>query len=289
VTPIIWLASYPKSGNTWARALFANLTSTGDVPFDINALSRRHGIAASRALFEDYTLLDSGLLTDGEADRLRPAAYRAWAADLARRLDGPVVVKCHDAYTRLEDGTPLLGGAAAARGAIVIVRDPRDVVLSLADHRGTSLDEAISLMCDPSRVVASSGRGQLQQLSQRVLDWSGHISSWLDQEDIAVHLVRYEEMEADAAASLLRAARFAGFEVTSAQAERAAKLSAFNLLRDQERASGFAEGKRDRPFFRRGHSGGWRAALSAAQVQRVENAHGKMMARLGYGAEADPG
>jgi aryl sulfotransferase len=282
VPSILWLASYPKSGNTWMRALLANLNSEGEKSFNINAPGQRYGITSSRALFEDQTLLDSSLLTDEEIDDLRPGVYRAWADELARERSAPFVMKCHDAYTRLADGTPLLGGGEAARGAIMLVRDPRDVALSLADYRGTPIDEAIDLMCDPSTAMARSGRGQRSQLRQTLLDWSGHVASWLDQRDIPLHLVRYEDLEGDPIFILLKAAQFAGIDVTADKAARAAHLSAFDALRRQEEASGFIETVKGRPFFRRGHSGAWRLALSPTQAKRIEDTHHIMMARLGY-------
>jgi hypothetical protein len=222
------------------------------------------------------------LLTEDEVDAIRPEVYRAWAVDLAGQSGDSPVVKCHDAYTRRADGTPLLGGSEAARGAIVLVRDPRDIALSFADHRGTSVDEAIDLLCDPFATIGRSIQRQRRQLRQRLLDWSAHVSSWLDQRDLPVHLVRYEDMEADAAAVLIGTARFAGLEMTEERVARATRLSAFDLLRSQEDRSGFAEGVRGRPFFRRGHSGAWRSALSSGQAERIETAHGKTMIRLGY-------
>ncbi|HEX6375682.1 MAG TPA: sulfotransferase domain-containing protein [Allosphingosinicella sp.] len=292
MTGIVWLASYPKSGNTWMRLLIANLDGEAEAPTDINALSKRRGIASSRELLDELTLLESGLLTDEEVDLLRPAVYCAWAAEIAGRDGGarqraqPLpprhFIKSHDAYTRLSDDRPLLGGAEAARGAIVIVRDPRDIAPSLADHRGCSIDEAIDLMSDPEAAQARSSRGQNRQLRQRLLDWSSHVSSWLDQNDIPVCPVRYESMLADAAGMLTRAMAFAGCPTTAEQVARAVRLSAFEALRRQEEAKGFAEARVGRRFFRRGEAGGWRAALSKDQVARIEGLHGPTMARLGY-------
>ncbi|HEX5182283.1 MAG TPA: sulfotransferase domain-containing protein [Allosphingosinicella sp.] len=281
MTHIIWLASYPKSGNTWMRSLLANLTAAGERPADINMLGRKYGTASSRGLFEDQTLLDSGLLTDDEIDAMRPDVYLAWADQLRDRRDDPFVMKCHDAYTRLPGDRALLGNSVA-RGAIVVVRDPRDVALSFADHRGASIDEVIDLMCDPSAAVGRSVRAQRPQLRQCLLDWSGHVLSWLDQKDVPAHLVRYEDMEADTIAILAAAARFAGFDVTRDQAAKAARLSAFDALRNQEQMAGFTEAAKDRSFFRRGHSGGWRTALSRAQAERIETAHRRTMTRLRY-------
>jgi len=75
----IWLASYPKSGNTWFRMLVANLSANDGKAVDINNLPERGGLAGARAPFDYLTLLDSGLLTHDEIDDLRPRVYEALA------------------------------------------------------------------------------------------------------------------------------------------------------------------------------------------------------------------
>ena len=75
----IWLASYPKSGNTWFRMLVANLSSIDGQPADINDLPERGGIASARVTFDHVTMIDSGLLTADEIDCLRPRVYEALA------------------------------------------------------------------------------------------------------------------------------------------------------------------------------------------------------------------
>ena len=69
---IVWLASFPKSGNTWFRIFLANLAAGESGPSDINDLDERGGIASSRREFDAVTLLESGLLSHDEIDRLRP-------------------------------------------------------------------------------------------------------------------------------------------------------------------------------------------------------------------------
>jgi hypothetical protein len=284
----VWLASYPKSGNTWMRVLLANLAAEGERAVDINNLVLRGGIASARERFDQLTLLDSGLLTLEEIDALRPRVYEMLAGDPcdddgAPPAEGPVrFIKAHDAYSRLSSGEPLLASTRAASGAIVIVRDPRDIAPSLAHHSHIGLNEAIDFMGDPGAAFCGKRDRQHRQLRQRLHDWSGHVESWLDQADVPVHLVRYEDLKADPVATLSAALSFMQMEASSAAIERAVRLSAFDNLAAQERDNGFREAPLQRRFFRRGESGAWRDELDRSQVARIEQDHGAVMRRLGY-------
>jgi aryl sulfotransferase len=297
VTRRIWLASYPKSGNTWLRMLIANLAAQDDRPVGINDLAATSSIASARGAFDDLLLIDSGLLTQDEADCLRPRVYE----ELARgaeddeqdpRKTPPAVrfVKVHDAYTLTPLGEPLLAGARGADGAIVIVRDPRDVAPSLASHRNTSIDEAIAFMNDRDAVFSANTTRQNSQLRQKLPGWSAHITSWLEQTDIPVHLVRYEDLQIDTAAMLRRALQFAGQAATDDELWRAVRFADFARLKQQEEEMGFKEAPRQlgARFFRRGEAGGWRDELMPDQAARIVAAHGTLMRQLGYDVTLAP-
>mgnify|MGYP000091050490 FL=1 len=291
-----WLASYPKSGNTWFRIVAANLYAEGNEPVDINDLPERGGISSARTPFDNILLVDSDLLTHEECDRMRPMLYRAMAreeeqqladpmqlAEDKDRIDGLVrMLKCHDAWTYTDLGEPLLGGREAARNAILIVRDPRDVAPSLANHNDITIDAAIDFMRNRESSYCGDPTHYSSQLRQQLPGWSGHTASWLDQRDIPVHLVRYEDMEADPVETIQAALSFAGRQVDRGDLARAVDLASFDRLREQEARSRFAEARPGRTFFRRGQSGGWRDDLADRQVARIERDHAAMMDRLGY-------
>ncbi|HEX7695225.1 MAG TPA: sulfotransferase domain-containing protein [Sphingomonas sp.] len=287
--PTIWLASYPKSGNTWFRILVANLWSGRDEPIDINVIESTDSIASGRNPFDQQTLIESGLLDHDEIDRLRPAAYAHAAAGgtLADQEDPcfPVrFVKSHDAYTQTDRGEPIMAGARGAAGAILFVRDPRDVAGSLANHMSCTVDAAIGLMGDRAFCFASATDRLDRQFRQRLLGWSGFAQSWLDQRDIPVHLVRYEDMLANTATVAHAALVFAGMEPDPDRLDRAIAFASIAELQRQETALGFREAPRKMggTFFRRGTAGAWRGELTMEQVARIEHDHGAMMDRLGY-------
>jgi sulfotransferase family protein len=292
VTRIIWLASYPKSGNTWFRMLVANLSAKDGQPVDINDLPERGGIASARGPFDYLSLIDSGLLTHDEVDCLRPRVYEELASgalddEYDKPQDVPPVrfVKVHDAYRLTPKDEPVLAGRRGAQGAIVIVRDPRDVAPSLANHSNSSIDDAISFMSDNDAAYCAATSRQHSQLRQKLPGWSGHTESWLDQTDIPVYLIRYEDMQSDTIGVFRGALDFAGLPASDEDIRRAVSYADFAELRRQEQDKGFRETPRlhlGRPFFRRGEAGAWRDELSAEQVARIEAAHGPMMRRLGY-------
>jgi aryl sulfotransferase len=275
---IIWLASFPKSGNTWFRILLANLAAGENGPADINDLDERGGIASGRQEFEAVTLLDSGLISPDDIDWLRPGVYARMAAEAVEAR----WIKVHDAYTLNADGEPVLG-RGVARAAVYLVRDPRDVAISLAFHNSTTVDAAIELMNAPDGALCRGRKGQPQQLRQRLNGWSGHVASWLDQIDTPVHLFRYEDMRADPVAAFTHALAFAQRPASAEDIERAIRHADFGELQRQESEKGFGERmSRTAPFFRSGEAGAWRRGLTTDQVARIEAVHAPIMDRLGY-------
>lgn len=255
----------------------ANLAAGADGPADINRLDRSFSFAGSRQDFEAATMLDSGLLSHDDIDGLRAQVY----ARLAQAAPAPHWMKVHDAYTALPGGAPLLGRAAHA--AVYLVRDPRDVAVSLAYHSDTSIDAAIETLNRADIALCAATTGLESQLRQKLRGWSGHVASWLDQADVPVHLIRYEDLKADPIAHFARALAFAGQPADTDAVARAIRHSDFAELQRQEREHGFAERPPGAtPFFRAAKVGAWRESLTPAQRTRIEDAHASAMDRLGY-------
>lgn len=275
---IVWLASYPKSGNTWFRVLLANLERGRSGPASINELGAP--TFGSRALFDREAGIDSADLSAAETDRLRPQVYRQLAS--AVRDDEPAFYKIHDAFLAPEDPRPLVP-VDASRGAIYLVRNPLDVCISYARHSSWNIDTAIQRMADGRHALAR-GRARLDnQLRQYLSSWSGHACSWIDNGELPVHVVRYEDLKARPVETLAAALAFAGLARETAEIERAVEWSRFERLQAQEAALGFSEKPMGLPsFFRRGISGGWREDLTPEQADRIRRDHGPTMRRLGY-------
>jgi len=276
---IVWLASYPKSGNTWTRVFLTNYLRNDEHPADINDLEPTP-ISAGRVKFEDVLGVESTDLTADEIDALRPAAYRRMAATAA----APQLMKVHDGYYANSRGEPLLAGA---RAVVYILRHPLDVCVSWAKHSGISLEKSVEFLCSPDAAVGSSDRFVNEQLRQRIGSWSMHVRSWTEQRDLPVHVMRYEDMLRDAHGAFGEMLRFVGFEVDADRLARAVRHSSFDELKKQEKEKGFREAMRqgDVGFFAGGRSGGWRTALRQEHVDAIVPAHSETMRAYGYSWE----
>lgn len=279
---LFWLASYPKSGNTWLRAFIRNLNCETDAPASINDLGSG-GIASSRSWMDELLGFDTADLDRGEVARLRPAVY-GFASEHSRAFS---YHKIHDACHRV-DGGQLIVNADATAGAIYLIRNPLDVAISYANHGAWSIDKAIAQMEDPEHCMAPDDGDRLHpQVEQRMLTWSDHVLSWIDNPEIRTHVLRYEDMKTDTHRIFSAAARFLELRAGPHDIARALAFSAFDVLKAQEDEEPFRERNPRSPrFFRKGLVGDWQTTLTCAQIDKVVAAHGAVMKRFGYLDEA---
>ena len=270
---LFWIASYPKSGNTWLRIFLANYLLGGDTPLSINKVGML-GLADGDARHYERA-------NEGPYDLADPTQTVSLRTKFLRQANhsGPKValVKTH-CFNSTINGTPLIP-PQLSRGAVYVIRHPGDVAVSFASHYGLTLDEAIARMAEPRAVVGGSDGTALQFTS----DWSSHVQSWAAGSTLKTHVVRYEDMHADPETAFGKVLIHLGLRVDPQKMTRAIEHASFKELQSQEAAEGFIENTPHQPrFFRSGKSGGWRDKLSNSQMKRLYQVHGPVMAQFGY-------
>lgn len=281
---VFWLASYPKAGNTWLRTFLSNYWSDAAQPVSINELVHT-GVVAARQIFDDLLSMDSAELTAPELDEVRPQVYRALARECQR--DQRIFWKIHDAFQRLPNGEPIFP-LDTTSGVIYVVRSPLDLVISYAHHNGISIDESIAWMNDPIHGLFLPASTRLAQVPQVMGTYSGHVSGWVDQNDLPLLAVRYEDMTRTPLETFGQVARFVHERLTLPDPDperiaRAVRFSSFAELKRQEGEHGFVEkNERAALFFRKGQVGDWRESLNPDQVGQLIDAHRDVMIRFGY-------
>jgi len=266
---IIWLASYPKSGNTWVRAFLLNYIKDSGTPENINDLADISVPEPLVTFFQPLTSEKVQNLTGPKIQALRPRAHAALAA-----RGKAVFVKTHNANLGFHD-IPLCTQEHTG-GAIYIVRDPRDVALSYAAYTGWSLDDIIALMANPQAAIAPDEK----QVFEFLADWSTHVTSWVAAPSRV--LVRYEDLLKAPETYFARILRYIGTEPDPARLARAIQHTNFATLSAQEQKSGFAAHRSNNPFFRTGQAGQWQTALSPAQQAQIIANHRAVMEKLDY-------
>lgn len=270
---IVWLASYPKSGNTWMRAFLHNLMLATGSPHDINRLDELTGGDVDPALYAGIAGQPADSLTVEQAIGLRGRVQQS----LAAAASGSRFVKTHSALLHVYGADTI--DMSVTAGAIYIVRDPRDVVLSFAHHLGESHERIVELMAtDNAHTDASAS-----MMPDVIGSWSQHVESWTAQSSPGLHVVRYEDMLRDTQKCFAGVTRFLGLDVPPPRLNAALRNSSFKALAEQERKRGFRErsGHADR-FFRKGVAGAWRRELAPELARAVAQRHRVQMQRFGY-------
>jgi hypothetical protein len=270
---IYWIASYPKSGNTWMRAFLAKLIGEDE---EARSINRMHEIIPDEYAARYYQPFLTRPLAEAPIEAIaavRPRVHRR----LAGAADGFLFLKVHSLYGK-HLGTPTILPEVTA-GAIYLVRNPLDVVVSYSRFRDWTIDETIAVLNEPGRILPNTPTMAYVLTGA----WSEHVQSWTRRAHDRLMVVRYEDMLENPADVFGSVARFLRMRIEPRQLERAIEQSSFEALRGEELESGFVE----RPastsaFFRRGKPNQWREALNERQIAAIVEKNADAMRRFGY-------
>lgn len=270
---IIWLASYPKSGNTWLRAFLANLYLNPAEPADINALTSFCYNEASRPFYAELSSKPVEELSIDELYQLRARVHR----HIAGLQPQSTLIKTHCSLS-------VIGGVETVtpdvtQGAIYVVRNPFDVACSFRSHFAADMDEVVESLCFAHTELPTDQN----QVHQYLGSWSSHYLSWKEAPGLNPLILRYEDMTRNPEKAFAKVVRYFGLPKDKKRLNKAIAFSSFKTLAEQEKAKGFQE----RPdaaaaFFRTGKIGDWRDELSDDHVARLIAAHKPVMDELGY-------
>lgn len=191
----------------------------------------------------------------------------------------PRVINCHEAYR------------PHYKRVIYVVRDPRDVVVSLFyfQRKRRIIEDSYPLDQFVSRFIAGEAVGP-----PRLGSWQQNVGSWLAmrENDPTFLLLRYEDMLRETESALRKIASLLGVDATPERISQAVERSSALEMRGLEKVQGKewhqSKGTRQEiPFVRSARSGGWKTALSKDAAAEIESAWGPLMDRLGYERSTD--
>ncbi len=274
---IVWLASYPKSGNTWFRIFLSNLFSDSPQAVNINELTETT-MSSNRSIIDSYLGMHSSELTAKEIDKLRPQVFKRFSDE----KEGTAYVKTHEAWTLNSMGNPIFP-KEITKGVIYIIRNPLDIVISYSYHNNESIDKTISILNNDFSKLCEKKEKLNIQTQQILTSWSSHVRSWTDDSNLPVHIIRYEDMLDHPLKSFKSAVDFLNLKYEESEIINAINNSSFDTLKEMETSDGFKErGIYSEAFFRKGESNEWESELLETQINEIVKHHKKIMKRFGY-------
>jgi hypothetical protein len=270
---IIWLASYPKSGNTWTRVFLANYLANASKPLTLDEMTKYSTGDAIARLYDNA----AGKKVNRENFPLVLSLRDRVLQNIVASGADAYLVKTHSA--RMEYYGVDLIPPRLSRSAIYIMRNPLDMVVSSARHYGVSLERAVEIIGTRNKVLAPSEK--VMPVMQG--SWSEHVQSWTSFAGFPVVVLKYEDMLSNPQESFGKMLTHLGIPIDHERLDKAIRFSSFKELKKQEKKTGFSEKpEHAKSFFASGKSDQWKTALSPELVDRICNDHGETMKKFGY-------
>ena len=277
---ILWLASYPKSGNTWIRMFLRSYFLSSDQKFSLNEKGNLD--------FEVSNFPLSNHLKDANIDYsdFKNIARNWIALQDVINLNGKLnFLKTHNGNFNL--GNYPFTNTDNTIGGIYIVRDPRDVVLSNANHFGIDNEESTNMLINIKTYEIEYFDESLKEKYRKSLmgSWSMNYLSWKHYKGRKIHLMKYENLVENPKKNFLKMLEYinsiVSINIDQDKIAKAVKETNFNNLQNLEEKEGFTEVGMVK-FFRKGTVGEWKEKLDPKLVKKIEDHFRKEMMELNY-------
>ena len=278
---IIWLASYPKSGNTLVRSMLASLIYSEDGNFNFNLLKKISQYPQKKHF--------KGL-TDKFDNLFELSKFWTISQDKLN-LDKKIkFLKTH--HLRCGIGNYTFTNSKNTIGTIYIVRDPRDVIISFAQHHSLSIEEAKYTMfrSDSYNFPVTREKNPGLAIPTLLGSWSDHYNSWTKNNKNLL-FIKYENLIKNKKSELLRIIKFINnfikIPISEIKINNCINSTSFESMKQNEKKGLFEENTYDKngkkiKFFNYGKEGNWKSVLSKEFVLNIEKKFQKEMKELGY-------
>ena len=276
---IIFIASYPKSGNTWLRSIISSLVYNADKEFRLKDLKKilLFSQFANFQNIEGHEFQSNGNLNYNWISNNWIKAQEQ--INLIRKKN--IFFKTHSVRGIVNKN--FFTDETVCLGFIYIVRDPRDVAISLSKHMGIDIELALKEILFSERRMTS-----FDKVNELVSTWKNNLDSWMQFKSVPRLILRYEDMIRDVDVSIDQIAEFlntiGGFDInTNKNFLESVKLSTnFKKLQLLEKDQKFDEATPHSRFFRKGIVGEWKQVLTIKQVKLIEDELAVPMKQLVY-------
>jgi len=275
---IIWLASYPKSGNTWVRLFLNSLILAPNETININDI--KLGQFPVRKYFKDIT---------NNIDDVKEFIQNCNYAQSKINLDNKIkFFKTHNAFWKI--GQDYFSNDENTKGIIHIVRDPRNVITSIKNHYGyESYEEALNFMKHENNIIGVKGSTKEEDLPTPISSWKLHYNSWKNPINLKSKyiLIKYENLLDNPFSEFTKITKFiekiSEMKFKEKNILKSIEDTKFENLQKQEEKEGFKEApKNNNKFFYLGPKNNWQGLLDKNIKDDIETSFKNEMKDLGY-------
>ena len=266
---IVWLASYPKSGNTWLRLFLKSYFSHIKNNFNLGAFLEEDDLRELNINYYDYLEI-----------------IKNWRTLQNKiNLNGKTnLLKTHNAMCTINNIK--FSDKSNTAGGIYLIRDPRDVLISFSEHLGQTYNEVLNGMLDSKNSELATDKFGKDFRKTIMGKWSDHYNSWINYKECEILVIKYENLINDTNNQFLKILKYLkkieDFEINHKYMEQAIKNTSFKKLQKNEKEFGFEEASKHSPFFRSGKCGQWKTKLDSRILSKIEETFKKEMKLLSY-------
>ena len=287
---IFWISSYPKSGNTLVRSIVTSLFFSKDGRFNLEQLKhttqfeKRDRLNLIKKINkEDFANLD-------QLKILSKYWLTLQKKENMKISQGFGFIKSHSSYVAISNNW--FTNSSNTAGYIYIIRDPRDVAISWANHANLTYDNSIDFMIDFNSCIewAQTNSELPEHVKPRCFlsSWDEHVSSWTNNDLLVPKLIlKYEDLVYKKKDVFNDIVNFfeknfhIKFNLTKIKTNNIIETTGFQELKSQEREFGFTEAQSSN-FFRSGEKNQWKNILNNEQINKLENKFRDFMNKFGY-------
>ena len=282
---IIWLASYPKSGNTWVRSFLNSLLFNKNNEADLSEISK----------IDQYPKRSHFVNLVDEIDNLEKLSSNWIESQKILNKDNKIkILKTHHALCKYQNS--FFTNGEVSLGTVHIVRDPRNVISSILYHFSKkNYLEAKEFLFDENKAIGKKFDLKDPNVNKNIFtvisSWKNHYNSWKQFKKNYL-LIKYEDLILDPYKEFNILAEYLSknldIEFDTVKVNLAVKSNFFENLKKLEKENGFAEAIIDKEtgekkqFFNLGPENDWKKLLDIKLKEDIEREFETEMRELGY-------
>ena len=277
---IIWLASYPKSGNTWIRSIICSMLYSHNGLFNFNLLEKIKQFP-SRKNFKDFT---SDFQNINELKKFWIIAQEKINLDQKIKF-----CKTHHINCKIDNFS--FTNKSNTLATIYIVRDPRNLVTSISNHFSKSLEESKKFLFTNKVIGTKDVSLNNNEILTPLGSWSDHYNYWTNKNENLL-VIRYEDLIYDINKEFNKLknflANYISLEINDEKKKNIIESTSFTHLQNMEKRGLFKESVFDKKvpikkqFFHQGPKNNWQLSLNNKIKDEIETKFHKEMSELGY-------